>query len=247
MTALRLVQFTDTHLVGDPAGGIRGVATRDTLARVIGRARSDLAAAEAVLLTGDVVHDDASGYDVARELLAPLGKPIWCLPGNHDEPGLMRAALDSPPFAYCPVVDRGAWRIVLLDSVIPGATGGALARTELDRLERALTETSAHVLVVLHHQPLPARSRWLDPIGLADGAVFVERLQRFPGVRGVLWGHVHQAHDETRGQLRCLGTPSTCVQFAPDVPEFALDDRPPAYRRVTLHADGRIDSDVVWC
>lgn len=247
MTAVRLIQLTDTHLVSDPAGGIRGVATRATLQRVLDQAIGEWGAADALILTGDVVNDDPDAYTLLRELLSPIGKPIWCLPGNHDDPRRMRAALDTSPFSYCPVVDVGSWRIVMLDSVIPGATGGALAPTEYARLEQALDGCDRHVLVVLHHQPLPARSRWLDPIGLADGPSFIARLQQHPQVRGIVWGHVHQEHDEYRGHLRCLGTPSTCVQFAPDVPEFSLDDRPPAYRRISLREDGRIDSDVVWC
>lgn len=247
MAVLRLVQFTDTHLVGDPDGGLRGVATLATLRRVLEAAADDLEAADAVLVTGDIVHDEPGGYAYLRSLLTPLGKPVWCLPGNHDDPAALRAALDTPPFDCCPVRDLGAWRLVLLDSVVPGEVGGALAPAELDRLECALAGASGPILIALHHPPIASRSRWLEPIGLKNADALWTLVDRYPEVRVLLWGHVHQAQDEHRGRVRCLATPSTCLQFAPDVDEFAIDDRPPAYRRLTLHAHGGVDSEIVWC
>lgn len=247
MAVARLVQFTDTHLVGDPAGTLRGIATLSSLRRVLDVAADDLASADAVLVTGDIVQDEPSGYAHLRSLLAPLGKPVWCLPGNHDEPVALRKALEAIPFACCPVRDLDAWRIVLLDSVVPGEVSGTLAPGELERLELALAGARGPVLIALHHPPIPSRSRWLDPIGLTNSASLWAIIDRHPNVRGVLWGHVHQEQDEHRGHVRCLATPSTCLQYAPEIDEFTIDTRPPAYRRLTLHPDGRIDSEVVWC
>ena len=65
-------------------------------------------------------------------------------------------------------------------------------------------------------------------------------------MRGLLFGHVHQALDQTHRGIRVLGTPSTCRQFLPDSDDFALDDRPPAYRRIALLADGGIDEELIW-
>ena len=46
--------------------------------------------------------------------------------------------------------------------------------------------------------------------------------------------------------VRLLATPSTGAQFLPRSEHFAIDQRPPAYRRLTLHANGTVDTDVVW-
>ena len=40
--------------------------------------------------------------------------------------------------------------------------------------------------------------------------------------------------------------PSTCAQFLPQANEFAVDARPPAYRRIALQPDGTLDTEVVW-
>jgi Icc protein len=62
----------------------------------------------------------------------------------------------------------------------------------------------------------------------------------------VLWGHVHQASDRTRGDVRFLSAPATCSQFLPSSDFFAIDSRPPGMRWLELHPDGRIDTTVVW-
>jgi len=59
-------------------------------------------------------------------------------------------------------------------------------------------------------------------------------------------GHVHQEFDGERNGVRLFSTPSSCAQFVPKSDRYALDSRPPAYRRFDLHDDGRIHSEVRW-
>jgi len=48
-----------------------------------------------------------------------------------------------------------------------------------------------------------------------------------------------------RGDVRILGTPSTCIQFKPGQDAFCLDDTSPGYRWMELLADGSIRTEVV--
>lgn len=225
---------------------MRGTNTLETLRRTLACARDALAQADAILHTGDAVHDEAGGYLWLQRELGALGKPVLCIPGNHDDPIAMRRMLPAP-FEHGGHRDFGAWRIVMLDSQLVGETGGALAPAELARLDAVLGTAPRHALVVLHHHPVPMQSAWLDTIGLRNAAEFFAVLDRHATlVRGVLWGHVHQQFDAARDGMRLLGTPSTCVQFAPLCDDFTLDTRPPAFRTVDLHDDGRIDSCVHW-
>lgn len=135
----------------------------------------------------------------------------------------------------------------MLDSVVPGRAGGRLADEQLDLLDRALAGAGRrHALVCLHHHPVPMASRWLDEVGLENADAFFAAVDRHPNVRGIAWGHVHQAHDSLRGEVRLLSAPSTCAQFRPQSAEFAVDDRPPGYRILELRADGAIDTEIVW-
>jgi Icc protein len=98
----------------------------------------------------------------------------------------------------------------------------------------------------MHHQPLNMGSAWLDGVGLRDADRFLEILDAHSNVRGVVWGHVHQASDRTRGSVRFLSAPSTCSQFLPSSDFFAIDSRPPGMRWLMLQAGGKIDTEVVW-
>ena len=62
----------------------------------------------------------------------------------------------------------------------------------------------------------------------------------------MLFGHVHQALDEMRDGLRVIATPSTCSQFKPLSDDFAVDDAPPAWRTLQLHADGSLTTALRW-
>jgi len=79
---------------------------------------------------------------------------------------------------------------------------------------------------------------------VADAAAFFDVLDRYPGVRGVLWGHVHQQIDQQRNGVSLMASPSTCVQFAPGSMKFKADDMQPGYRWLDLHGDGRIETAV---
>jgi Icc protein len=73
---------------------------------------------------------------------------------------------------------------------------------------------------------------------------FFEVLDSFEHVRGVLWGHIHQVIDQQRNGVRFMASPSSCIQFAPNSPEFKLDLLPPGYRWLELSPDGTIETGV---
>ncbi|MEZ5459491.1 MAG: phosphodiesterase [Steroidobacteraceae bacterium] len=244
---VRLVQFTDTHLFGDAAEDLRGVASLPALRACVAHAGAAIQMADALLVTGDVVQDDPAGYAHLRDVLAPLGRPVLCLPGNHDEVATFRRELGRAPFVLDPHVDLEGWRIVLLDSVKPGAAAGRLAPQALAALDDSLRSAGdRHVMICLHHQPVSMQSRWLDGVGLENADEFFAIVDRCPQVRAIAWGHVHQAWDGERRGVRLLSTPATCRQFLPQSDDFAVDTRPPAYRILDLAPDGTVATEVVW-
>ena len=204
--------------------------------------------ADRVIMTGDLIQDDsAEAYERFRDLLLPLDLRIHCIPGNHDIRDLMRAVCCRPPFSYCAYEELRGWLIVGIDSCIRGHAGGEVSNDELDRLSEIVSRSSAkHVMVCLHHPPVPVGSKWLDSVGLRNGDQVLDRLRSLNRVRLATFGHIHQEYDTEHDGVRIIGTPSTCRQFAPGSEKFAVDDNPPAYRRITLSADGSVDTEVVW-
>jgi 3',5'-cyclic-AMP phosphodiesterase len=247
MTAIRLIQFTDPHLYGDEGEELRGVATLPALTAALAQARARDWPPDALLLSGDLVQDDPGGYRHVRRLFGSLGLPVLAIPGNHDEPQAMRRELDGKPFVLDDFFDIGRWRIVLLDSCVPGSAGGAVSAQALAGLDAALSGAATrHCLVCLHHHPVPMASRWLDRVGLANADEFLALIDAHRNVRAIVWGHVHQSYDALRKGVRLLATPSTCAQFLPKSDDFALDRRPPAFRTFELHAAGSLLTEVVW-
>lgn len=244
---LRLVQLTDPHLSAATAPRPRMGDTRDSFARCLAHARRNHFPADALLLTGDLVHDDDDAYPLLAAALSSVRVPVHTLAGNHDLASPLATALRSRPFTLAPVVRHGAWALVLIDTVVPGATHGELSPEALALLRESLDRhADAHVLVVMHHHPVPVGSRWLDRLGIRNSAELFRVTDGFDNVRGMVWGHVHQAFDGMREGVMLMGTPSTCVQFEPGSTKFALDERPPGYRWLHLYPDGRIDTRVEW-
>jgi 3',5'-cyclic-AMP phosphodiesterase len=247
MSAIRLIQFTDPHLYSDEGEELRGVTTLPALTAALAQARARDWPPDALLLTGDLVQDDPGGYRHLRRLFGSLGVPVLAIPGNHDEPQAMRRELAASPFVLGGFVDMGRWRIVLLDSCIPGSAAGAVSPAALAGLETALASAGTrHCLVCLHHHPVPMASRWLDQVGLTNAAEFLQTIDTHSNVRAIVWGHVHQSYDALRKGVRLLATPSTCAQFLPRSDDFAVDQLPPGYRTLELLADGSLLTEVVW-
>jgi Icc protein len=201
-----------------------------------------------VLVTGDLIQDDTpQAYDRFRELMLPLNLRVHCVPGNHDIRDLMRKVCCRPPFSYCAWEEIGNWLIIGIDSCVSDDAGGHVTPDELERLSEIIAGSSAkHVMVSLHHPPVAMGSKWLDTVGLKNGDEVLERLGSLKRVRVAVFGHVHQEYDQEHQGVRIIATPSTCRQFARGSDEFAVDDNPPAYRRIELQKDGSIDTEVVW-
>lgn len=243
---LRLLQLTDSHLRAAADGTIKGWPTRESLVMALHAALDGEAAPDAILATGDLSQDGTpASYAHVRDILGGLGVPVYCLPGNHDHPETMAGALSEPPFQYCGDHRLSNWRLVMLSTWDGDRGGGRLPETELERLEQVLnTAVEPHLLIVLHHHPVPMNS-WLDKVGLDNADAFLAVADRCSRVRGILWGHVHQAHDSVRRNVRLLATPSTCFQFVPGATDSDVDAHTgPGWRWLELWPDGRIDTHV---
>lgn len=239
---LRLLQLTDSHLRAAPDGTVKGWPTLQSLRLAVDVALQGQEPPDAILATGDISQDGSpESYRHFRDIMGALGVPVFCIPGNHDHPGHMAAELSRPPFHYCGEHAFDRWRLVMLSTWDGDRGGGRLPREELRRLGEAIENPpEPHVLVVLHHHPVPIDS-WLDKVALDNAAEFFAVTDSCARIRGIVWGHVHQAHESHRRGVRMLGTPSTCFQFRPRVSKSDVDPGAgPGWRWLDLLPDGRI-------
>ncbi len=247
---INVVQITDTHLYSKPAGTLLKMNTQKTLDHVITLVKQKEPNIDLILATGDIAQDaSVAAYNYFMEAITKLNAPYRWIPGNHDSSKLM-ANLAEGTDAGDKLARINNWLIVLLDTSIEGQVHGRLADSELEFLDESLQDAKQdeqidHCFVALHHNPVPGSAEWMKDIGLHNGLEFFEILKQFDKVRCVLYGHIHQELDFIHAGIRCLCSPSTCIQFKPHVTNFTLDKLNPGYRTIRLFEDGTIESDVV--
>jgi Icc protein len=247
---INVLQITDTHLYAVYTGTLLKMNTHSSLVAVLDSVAENEKHIDLILATGDIAQDASpSAYQHFMKYMEKFTAPVRWIPGNHDSGEVMHEVSGSQGFSN-KVEVIGNWQFIMLDSSRTNHVDGYLGDGELKFLESALAEAEInddidHSLVTLHHNPVPGSSSWMKDIGLRNDREFLEVLKRHRTVRCVVYGHIHQELDFKLGDIRFFCTPSTCIQFKPEVIDFALDPLNPGYRRLKLFSDGAIESEVV--
>lgn len=242
--SLRIVQVTDTHLFKEPDGVLAGVPTWQTFRAVLDKIQQRHADFDYLILTGDLAQDEAlETYLKLREALGGWLGRCRIIPGNHDDPAGLRKAFpelfpeDDGPLTFS--FSAGGWKIIGLDSHLPGETKGRVGADQLEWLRSDLkSDPGAPVLLFVHHPPVAIKVEWLDNIGLDDASDLVQLIEASPRIKVVCAGHVHQEFKGEIGQAAVYTTPSTCVQFSKRGKE-SFDTSAAGYRVFELGDDHR--------
>lgn len=229
-----LVQLSDPHVVAPGALLDGRIDTPGLLAQAVAAALALHPAA--VVLTGDLVDRGTTAeYAHLRALLAPIGCPVWLMPGNHDDPAALRLAFPDHDELRPPLADHVLWvreaaglRLVALDTVVPRRPHGALCAARLAWLDRTLAAAPARpTLVAMHHPPFVTGIAHMDVMGLLEGAAELEAvLRRHPQVERVICGHLHRSIVSRFGGTLAMTVPSTAHQIVLDLSA----DGPAAWR-----------------
>jgi Icc protein len=167
------------------------------------------------------------------------------VPGNHDVIEPMRTA----GLTFAPL-DFGGWQIYGLDMHEDDTLAAQLPGDVKASFERWLDGAHGDLVIATHHPLVDVGCPWLDPdrlpgaSDLLDGLVARNRVADGV-VRAVVFGHAHQEVEARHGGIALYGAPSTCFQFAPRTPSFAIDTRAPGCRWLDLYPGGRIATRVL--
>jgi len=243
--AIRIVQITDCHLPGDPEQEYRGANPHNNLKGLLKKVRAF--APDLLLATGDLSEDASlASYQALQTYFEPLGVPILALPGNHDDAGLLAKTFPGSPVDSITVTGHGQWQIIRVNSCLAGKPEGRLTEQALQQLNQVLLDEPDRLrLLALHHQPILANSPWIDKYRLFEPEAFLALLARAPGVKAVVWGHIHQVHDSEMNGIAMLGGPSSAINSLPGMEKFTADSLGPACRWLELRLDGTITSGVM--
>ncbi len=252
---LRIIQITDLHLHAseeerlDWCAGGRELNTTETLSTVLDDIQVNEPWFDALVVTGDIAQDgETAAYRRFARLLGGEGAPVYCLPGNHDDRRRLAAALGDGTVSMPRQVVMRDWLLLFVDSACRSDNRGEISTIQLAWIEAmAARHPEHHIVVFTHHHPVPVGSKWLDgEYGMVNGEAMLAHLGGIGRVRAIVCGHIHQQLDRMVDGIRILGTPSTCLQFEPQSDLLAFTSQAPAYRRLALYPDGRIDTAVVF-
>lgn len=210
---MRILHLSDTHLTRAPGPDREGVDTRASLRRILHDCRS-LPELDAVVVTGDVADDGSpEAYTDAVGLIGAFARqrriPAIFSTGNHDERTAFTAVLgsghldadgrdrpngqlDSAEGERAAVTTVAGYRIVTLDSLVPGKGYGRVSTAQLRWLCDVLAEPAPHgTVLALHHPPVAVPGVAVQhALGLRNPHDLAEAI-RGTDVRIVLCGHFH--------------------------------------------------------
>lgn len=244
-----IAQITDLHVRPPGKPAYRVSETNMMVERAVDALMALRRRPDVVLVTGDMTDCGLpEEYRELRHILTRLAIPTYMVPGNHDRrEGFREAFPDHPAMEGDPafvqfVIDDQPVRFIGLDTVVPGASEGALCERRLGFLEDALDrDTTRPTIIFMHHPPFDCGYRHMDRIRLVEGA---ERLAaivaRYRNVERILCGHHHRpVHTRFAGTVASIA-PSVTHQVALDTNEDhggALVLEPPAFE-LHLHRPG---------
>lgn len=218
-----IAQITDLHIGFDPNDP--NEYNRRRLDQVLEKILTGPNKPDLMLVTGDVTErGDPESYRRCKELLAACPFPWHPIPGNHDDrTNFSRAFPDVPtPGGFVQyVLDLGALRVLLIDTLEQGRHGGGFCETRAAWLRARLEEDrDTPTAIAMHHPPMDVGIDWMrtDP---REPWVqrFADAIEGAHNLQSILTGHLHLPITALwRGK-----TVAVCPATAPGV---TLDLRP---------------------
>jgi len=249
--ALRIVHLSDAHLLADHGLHQGVVDTAEALDLVLAEA----ARVEGVrLLVGSGDLSDDGSRASYRHLLARTdawarraGAEVVLVPGNHDRREGFAEVLGGDPTRPLDLVrEVDGWRVIGLDTSVPGAGYGDLRPEQLAWLRDELATPAARgTVLVLHHPPLAAPTTLHEALALRDPEALAAVIEA-SDVRVVLAGHYHHSivgHLAGVPVVVAPGVANDTDVLAPVGTERAV--RGSGFVVVEVSADGDVRSTVV--
>ncbi|MGI4985164.1 MAG: phosphodiesterase [Janthinobacterium lividum] len=249
-----LIQITDLHIKRPGALAYGEVDSAAFLRRAIARLNTLSPRPDAVVITGDLVDSgNLDEYLHLASLLDVLELPCHLLVGNHDARESLRQVFGEVAgggdfIQYS--VDIGALRLIALDSLDAGCSGGTLCAARLAWLAEALEDARERpVIVALHHPPFRTGIGHMDRALLDErsSAALAALIARYPNVERLIAGHLHrEIHRRFAGTLASTAgsvAHQVCLDLRPDAPS-AFTMEPPTYVVHRWSADGGLVSHL---
>jgi 3',5'-cyclic AMP phosphodiesterase CpdA len=222
-----LAQISDLHVVAKGRKLFDRVDTPAFLQRAVAHLNALEPRPDFVWITGDLVDQgSAAEYANLRELLVPLQIPWALMPGNHDDRATLRQSFADQ--LYLPqsgeflqyAIEHLPLRLLALDTLISGESGGSLCQARLDWLADQLEQHPERpTIVAMHHPPFLTGIAEMDTINCANSAALGALVAEHPQIERIICGHVHRAIAARWNGTVVTTSPATAHQVALDLRE----------------------------
>lgn len=242
-----VAQISDTHILAHASDPSAMQLRADCLRRCV--ADINKQQPDAVIFTGDTTqHGQPEEYARLRVLLAPLGAPLYMVPGNRDEKDEMRAAFSD--HAYLPkggaffqyVIEQHAVRLVAIDSTSHGERKGVFCRARQAWLEDVLSfQPHQPALLFIHHPPFDIDDHYVGGYRRPEeAAALADIVSRHPQVAGLICGHVHWLIEREWAGTQARVMPSVAVDLRKGIDESEARGRPVYMMHRWSHTTGLV-------
>ena len=222
-----LAQISDLHVTAKGTRLFDRIDTPAFLERAVAYLNALDPRPDFVIITGDLV-DQGSAVEYAhlRDILRSLRIRSAVIPGNHDDRTNLRRAFGSD--GYLPsdgeflhfTIEDLPLRLIALDTVIPGKSGGILCRARLDWLAARLSERpEAPTVVAMHHPPFLTGVTEMDAINCDNNSALGAIVAGHPQIERIICGHVHRPMTVRWNRTVVTTAPGTAHQVALDLRE----------------------------
>jgi 3',5'-cyclic AMP phosphodiesterase CpdA len=194
-----IAHISDTHVAAHGYETYGFVPMAENLEKCVSHINNLPLKPDVMLLSGDVTNDFLRAQATrAKDALAKLECPYFLVPGNHDDRSILwnvfggGACRDRADGFINYVIEDFPVRIIALDSLNSGNSGGKLCDVRLAWLEGCLIKGGERpTIIFMHHPPLKLGVPETDEDGFDGSDRLGDIISRFPNVERILCGHIH--------------------------------------------------------
>jgi 3',5'-cyclic AMP phosphodiesterase CpdA len=217
---VKIVQITDTHLLGVDRANVYGTNPAHRLSRAIKSINSFHDDAAFIAITGDLA-DKASkeAYTLLKKIIKKAKTPVYPIVGNHDNRDFFAQVfpeyMNSDGFVQ--YVKQSHGKVFLfLDTLVDGKRYGKLCSKRMMWLESMLEKYKEKpICLFMHHHPVDSGLYEMDNLAnFRSAKAFWKLLDKYDNVRHIAFGHLHRIMSVNRGTVGLHSTRSTTFQVS---------------------------------